>query len=245
MKKLFILFSFCTLLFMGACGDTSNTIIVGTNSGFRPFEYKEGGEVIGFDIDLIKEIGKKIGKEIKVNDMEFDSLIEAVSTGKIHVIASGMTITDERKEKVDFSVPYYLANQSVLIKNDSSIVIFSEADINNSSYKIGVQNDTTGAFWVDDNAPNATIKKYGKYVECIQDLENGNIDMIVLDKPTAEAYAQNRPVTVAYTIETNEQYGFAVKKGSDLLVKINAALTEIMVSDKWKELNDKYFGASN
>lgn len=246
MKKLLIILLILLLIGFGACGendDTMPTLTVGTSAGFVPFEYKEGGEIIGFDIDLITEIGKKMKMKIKVNDMDFDSLIESVKSDKIDVIAAGMTITEKRKESVDFTEPYFTADQSVLIKKGSGIEITSGEDVDNANYTIGVQNDTTGAFWVGDNAPSATVKPYGKYIECILDLENGNIDMIVLDKPTASAYAVNRNVEVAYTIITNEQYGFAVKKGSDLLAKINKALKEIKNSTKWDELHKTYFGA--
>lgn len=229
------------ILIINACGGGGNVLNVGTSAGFRPFEYREGGEIVGFDIDLINEIAKKMGKTVRIHDMEFDALIEAVRTGTVDIIAAGMTITDERKTRVDFSIPYFTADQSILVRNDSDISINSIADADKSQYRIGVQNDTTGAIWADENITNASINKYGKYIECIQDLENRNIHMVIMDKSPADAYAQNRPVKVAYVIETNEQYGLAVKKGSDLLPKVNKALQEIQNSDKWVALHQKYF----
>jgi len=217
-------------------------IIVGTSAGFRPFEYREKGVVTGFDIDLMTEIGKAIGKEVVVQDMDFDALIEAVSTGTIDVIAAGMTITDERAKRIDFTVPYFTADQAVLVRENTDIKGYSIEDLNNSSMKIGVQTDTTGSFWVQDNAPDATLQQYGKYIECIQDLENQNIDLIVVDKPVASAYEANRPVKVAYVIETNEQYGLGLKKGSDLYESVNGALKELMKSPTWDKLMSKYFG---
>ncbi len=244
MKKLLIVLFIVFALFIGACGEDENTLVVGTSAGFRPFEYIEGGKVVGFDIDLIKEIGNKMDMKVKIQDMDFDALISAVKTGTIDVIASGMTITDERKKQVDFSDPYFTANQSVLVRDNFNEPLNSPQDLNKSEYKVGVQNDTTGAFWADDNLEKATIQKYSKYIECIQDLENKNIHMIVLDKPTAEAYAQNRPVKVALSIPTGEQYGFAVKKDSDILSDINKALEEIKGSDTWNKMQQKYFGAN-
>jgi polar amino acid transport system substrate-binding protein len=243
MKKTIIISIILLIMVFGACGSSDDTLIVGTSAGFRPFEYiGEDGKITGFDIDLINEIGKKLNKKVEIKDMDFDALIAAVRSGAIDVIASGMTITEEREKQVDFTIPYFTADQSVLIRNNSDYIFNSVDDLNKSTYKVGVQNDTTGAFWAEDNISNTKIQKYGKYIECIQDLENGNLDMIVLDKPTGEAYTKNRPVKIAMTIQTEEQYGFAVKEGSELKDKINRALSDIMSSDKWKQLNQKYFG---
>ncbi len=230
-------------LFLGGCQKEKETLVVGTSAGFRPFEYREKGEVTGFDIDLMKAIGEELGMEIEVKDMDFDALIEAVSTETIDVVAAGMTITEERKARVDFSAPYFSADQAVLVRKDSSISIGGPADLDSADYTIGVQNDTTGAFWVDENAASANIKKYGKYIETIQDLENQNLDIIVLDKPVAEAFAQNRPVKMIKVIPTNEEYGLALKKGDPLLEDINKALKKVMESDTWDELMAEYFGA--
>jgi polar amino acid transport system substrate-binding protein len=117
------------------------------------------------------------------------------------------------------------------------------ADLNSSEYVIGVQNDTTGMFWVDENASKAKIKKYGKYIECIQDLENQNLDMIVLDKPVAQAFEKNRPTKMVLVIPTDESYGLAVKKGSPLLEDLDGALRKVKSSDTWDELMARYFGS--
>jgi polar amino acid transport system substrate-binding protein len=230
------------LAFAGGKPETGGKLVVGTSAGFPPFEYMEFGKVTGFDIDLMKEIGARLGMEVEVKDMDFDALIEAVSTGTIDVIAAGMTITAERAQRVDFTDPYYIADQSVLVRKDSKIKITADAEINSAEYTIGVQNDTTGGFWVDENAPQAVIKKYGKYIECVQDLDNQNLDMIVVDKPVGETFAKNRDVKVLYTIKTDETYGLAVKKGSELLDPINRELKKLMGSKTWTELINKYFG---
>ena len=241
---LLILVVMTGLTFAGGDNEESAKLIVGTSAGFRPFEYREMGEVTGFDIAIMEKIAEKLGMTLEVRDMDFDALIEAVDTGVVDVVAAGMTITEERKERVDFTVHYFIADQSVLIRKDSDIVIGSIDEINNAGSIIGVQNDTTGHYWVLDNLPDATLKEYGKYIECIQDLENLNIDMIVLDKPVAIAYEQNRDVKVAKVIETDEKYGLAIKKESALYESINSALQELMSSPEWDELLTKYFGAA-
>jgi polar amino acid transport system substrate-binding protein len=190
----------------------------------------------------MKAIGEELGREVEVKDMDFDALIEAVTTETIDVIAAGMTITDEREEQVDFTDPYFSADQAVLVREASNISVDDPAEIDSADYTIGVQNDTTGAIWVDENASSAEIRKYGKYIETIQDLENRNIDMIVLDKPVAEAFAQNRPVKMIKVIPTDEKYGLAVKEGDPLLDDLNDALDTVMESDTWDELMAEYFG---
>jgi polar amino acid transport system substrate-binding protein len=230
-------------LFAGGQQGGKEELVVGTSAGFRPFEYREMGEVTGFDIDLMKAIGEELGREVVIRDMDFDALIEAVSTGTIDVIAAGMTITEEREERVDFTAAYFNADQAVLVREESDYGLDTPEDVNSSDLTIGVQNDTTGAIWSEENAPNATLKKYGKYIETIQDLENENLDMIVLDKPVAEAFAKNRPVKMVMVIPTDEKYGLAVKEGSPLLEDLNQALAKVKDSDTWDQLMAEYFGA--
>ncbi len=247
MKKLVavlvVLFVLGGALFAGGAQEGKDELVVGTSAGFRPFEYREMGEVTGFDIDLMKAIGEELGREVVIRDMDFDALIEAVSTGTIDVIAAGMTITDEREERVDFTEAYFVADQAALVREGDDLGLSKPSDLNSSDITIGVQNDTTGAFWADENAPNAKIQKYGKYIECIQDLENKNVDVIVLDKPVAEAFEKNRPTEMIFVIPTDEAYGLAVKEGSPLLDDLNSALKKVKNSDTWDKLIKEYFGS--
>lgn len=247
MKKLVaVLIVLCVVsggLFAGGSQEGKEELVVGTSAGFRPFEYREMGEVTGFDIDLMKAIGEEMGREVVVRDMDFDALIEAVSTGTIDVVAAGMTITDERKERVDFTEPYFVADQAALVREGEDLGLSEPSDLNDADLTIGVQNDTTGAFWVDENASNAKIQKYGKYIETIQDLENQNLDVIVLDKPVAEAFEKNRPTEMIFVIPTDEAYGLAVKKGSPILDDLNSALKKVKNSDTWDALIKEYFGS--
>jgi len=185
------------LLTIGLTGcvteDNENKIIVGTSADFAPFEYiDENQTIVGFDIDLIKAILEDKGYTVEVKDISFDSLITELSTGKIDVIAAAMTITDARKQQIDFSDPYYEADQSVLINAGENITIVNETDLAN--YTLGAQTGTTGASWVLDTLVTPglmnedNLKRYETYTLAILDLKNGNIDAIVLDKPVAEAF---------------------------------------------------------
>lgn len=221
----------------------AETYVVGTSAGFPPFEYVEKGEVIGFDIDLLREIGKLKGFEIEVKDISFDSLIAALKSGNIDLIAAGMTITEARKEVVDFSLPYYSANQSVIVQNDSGdnlTVLFGDNNI-------GVQTGTTGDLWVTENLKDkgiltGEVKHYDTFVYVINDLVNGNLNGVVLDTPVAQRYSEIKPVNIIAEIITGEDYGIAVDKGNtNLLNMINEGIEEIIKNGTMDQLIDKYF----
>ena len=230
-----------------------NKIIVGTSADFAPFEYQDltNGTIIGFDIEMVTMILEDLNYTVEVQDIAFESLIASLESGKIDVIAAAMTINDEREQQVDFTIPYYEADQSVLIKSDANI------SLNETNYltvlanlTIGAQTGTTGAGWVYDtliNITNATmqedqLKYYTLYTLAVLDLKNGNVDAVVIDKPVAEVFAEEEDMEVAYTIETNENYGLAVKEGnSELLAELNQGLQDLMGTEEWNDLVKKYF----
>ncbi|HEY8540746.1 MAG TPA: basic amino acid ABC transporter substrate-binding protein [Pseudothermotoga sp.] len=222
----------------------AKTVTLGTSADFPPFEYIENGQFVGFDMDLMREIAKLADFELKFVDMSFDSLIPALRAGQVDVVAAAMTITDERKQVVDFSIPYWTADQSIIVKADSDLTI----TVLYQKGRIGVQTGTTGDLWCTDNLvgkgllPEKNLKRYDTFVLALSDLLNGNIDAIVLDSPVANRFAVIRPVKVVGIIVTGEQYGIAVKKGNkELLDKINSAIKILNETGKMAELIDKYF----
>jgi polar amino acid transport system substrate-binding protein len=234
----------------GCTEEEVNKIIVGTSADFPPFEYvDENQNIVGFDIDAIKSILTDQGYTVEVQDISFDSLIASLQAGKIDVIAAGMSITDEREEQIDFSDPYYEADQSILINADSGIIINDIEDLINLT--MGAQTGTTGAAWMDDyyleRADNDSLdpnplKRYETYTLAILDLENENLDAIILDKPVALAFEELHDFEVALTIITDENYGFGVKEGNtELLNDINDGLEKLQSSDDWNDLITKYF----
>ncbi len=224
-------------------------LVVGTSPDFPPFEYiDEKGNVVGFDIDLIRLLAQKAGyKDIKIVTMDFDALIPALTQGKIDVIAAGMTITEERKKVVDFTDPYWEADQAILVRKDSNFKPKSIDDLNGKV--VGVQTGTTGADYVKNYAKehnlNIEVKEYSSYVLAVQDLVNGRIDAVVVDSPVAKMFEQKYPVVISAIIKTGEKYGFAVRKGdTELLQALNKALHEVMNSPEWNKLIEKYFGSA-
>lgn len=232
---------------LGAVADDLPVYKVGTSAGFPPFEYVENGEVVGFDIDLVRAIGELKGFEIEVQDISFDSLIAALKTGNLDIVAAGMTITPEREKVVDFSVPYYSANQAVIVKEKDDPAEMKNLTALFGDNDIGVQTGTTGDLWVTDELEKpgiltGRVVHYDTFVLVISDLINENLDAVVLDTPVAKRFCQLKPVEMVAEIITGEQYGIAVREGNkELLTLINEGIEELKESGKMNQLIDKYF----
>ena len=243
MKKSLVLMLVLLAVITLSTGVMAQRYVVGTNASFPPFEYVEDGEIVGFDIDLVKEIAELQGFEVEFRDISFDSLIPGLASGSLDIVAAGMTITEARKEVVAFSDPYYSANQSVLVHQDSEedlTVLFGDNDI-------GVQTGTTGDTWVREKLMErdiltGDIRNYDSYVFVIRDLANENIDAAVLDKPVAETYSKNIHVNIVAELITGEEYGIAVSKyNSELQKEINEGLAKVIENGTMDELIEKYF----
>lgn len=249
MKKL-LAFVLTAVLCMGtfaACGSASqsvtieeNVLIVGTNAEFPPFEYiGDNGEPDGFDVALIKAIGEKLGMEVRIQNMEFASLVAAIGN-KIDVSIAAMTVLPERAEVVDFSDTYYEAVQSVIVPAGSSIA--TAADLENKT--IGVQLGTTGNT-IADEIPGATVNAYNKGVDAVNDLLNGRVDAVIIDTNPAEVFADKFEGQVValdgaqFEFEA-EYYAIALPKGSELVEKVNQALAELKADGTFDALVAQY-----
>jgi polar amino acid transport system substrate-binding protein len=229
------------LTLIGCSTTTSkDTITVGTEAGFPPFEYMEGDKIIGFDIDIAQKIADKLGKTLVIEDMEFKSLINAVNTGKIDFIAAAMTITEEKAEQVDFSQPYFQSKQVMIVREDTNDIITSEDLVGR---KIGVQLGTTGDLFASD-IEEATVEQFDKVALAVMDLANGKIDVVIVDEEPAKNILNNQSglkIVEAPFIE--ESYGIVVKKGNtELKDAINEVLEEMKNDGTYEELYTKYFG---
>lgn len=213
-------------------------LYVGTNAEFPPFEYLENGKIVGFDIELIEAIGKKIDMEVIIKDMSFDGLIPALQTNKIDVVIAGMTASEERKLAVNFSKPYYTANQ-VIILNDDNTDIKSFDNLNGKL--VGVVLGFTGDVVVSD-MKDVKNKKYNASYAAIMELQNKKIDAVVLDSETALNYVKNnKGIKLAETEGEAEEYAIAIsKKNTELLNKINTALDELKTDGTYEALIKKY-----
>ncbi len=215
----------------GGGNGSDETIVPGTASGFPPFEYTEGGELVGFDVALAEEAIERAGYEVgEWIDIEFKSLIPSLTEGDIDLIAAAMTIDDERDRKIDFTDPYWESNQAVLVRSDGDFRPESTGDL--SGKRVGAQSGTTGEDQVETLIEEGVVsgddyRQYDNYTLAVEDLQNGNVDAIVIDVPVARNFADDRPVEVAFRIETGERFGFGMREDDGRIEDVNEALAEI------------------
>ena len=209
--------------------ETEKVLRVGTEPAFAPFEFQKEGsdEFTGFDMDLIRAIGTKLGYKVEISSMGFDALIPALNSGNIDVAIAGMSITDERKKVVVFSDPYYTSGLIVMVKkDDDTIKGFSDLE----GKRIAVQIGTTGANKAGE-VKNAKVTAFNDNTAAAMELKNGGADAVINDSPVLKYYLQqggSADAKVVGAVMNSEDYGIAVKKGNDkLAAEINKALAEM------------------
>lgn len=219
------------------------TISVGTNAQFPPFEFYPNDKIAGFDIELAQIIADKLNVKLVVEDMNFNSLIDAINKNKIDLIISAMTITPERQSKVNFSNPYYTSNQSIMVMDKNENIKAIE-DLKNK--KIGIQTGTTGE-QIASKIEGVEIFKYNTALAAIMDMKSANIDAIVYDLEACKKFKENNPSIKIIDVQFDkEQYGIAVRKDDiELLNLINEVLEEIKSNGQYEQLIKKYFDQSS
>ena len=220
--------------------DSKDTLVMATNAEFPPYEFHEGDDVVGIDADIARAIGEEMGMEVKIEDMAFDSIIPAVTSGKADFGAAGMTVTEDRKKNVDFTDTYATATQVIIVKEGSDIA--GPDDL--TGKKIGVQLGTTGDIYADD-IEDEKVERYNKGFEAVQALTQDKIDAVVIDgEPAKEFVAEADGLKILDEAFTEEEYAIAVAKDNDdLLKKMNEALASLKESGKIDEIVAKYISA--
>lgn len=215
-------------------------LVMATNAEFPPYEFYEKQEIVGIDVEIMKAVAESMGMELQIEDMAFDSIISALTSGKAQIGAAGMTVTEDRLVNVDFSDTYVTASQAILVKADNADITNAKAL---SGKKIGVQLGTTGDLYASDVTEN--VERFNKGFEAVQALTQGKIDAVVIDDQVAKALsADNADVKVLEEPFTTEEYAIAVKKGNtELLEKINAALADLKKAGTLDEIVGKYISA--
>ncbi|MCX7653823.1 MAG: basic amino acid ABC transporter substrate-binding protein [Fervidobacterium sp.] len=216
-------------------------LLVGTEPTFPPFEFvDEKNQVVGFDIDIANELAKRLGVKLEIVSLPFDSLIPALLQGKIDLIIAGMTITEERAKVVDFSKPYFEANQAIVVRKDGKFEPKKFEEL--VGKKVAVQLGTTGDLVVSDiNGIN--VVRFQKFTDAFLELQNGRVDAVVLDEAPAKAYVKKFPkFVISAVVDTGETYGIAVKKGNkELLNFVNQTLDIIKSAGIYNKLLQKWF----
>ena len=239
-----------TVGFAGCGGSNADTaasgekvLKVGASVDFAPFEFQGEGtdEYQGFDMDMIRAVGKQMGYQVEIQNIGFDGLIPALQAKTIDVIASGFTINDERKQNVEFSDPYYQSGLTIIVREDEQgIQSFNDL----KGKKIAAQIGTTGA--KEGQTLGAEVKELNTPADCFTELKNGGVDAVLNDRPVNDYYLHESGTTGVKALPdrlTSEDYGFAVAKGNtELAEKINAALKELKENGEYDKIFDKWFG---
>ncbi len=260
----------CSLCFaFGSCsGKDDGILYMATNAAFPPYEFKEGDNFAGIDVEIATEIAKKLGMELQIADVEFGSIIGGVSTGKYDIGMAGMTVTEERKQSVNFSNTYATGIQVIIVKDGSPITslddifVFDDKGdptaLKNTDIKVGVQQDTTGDIYSssaisgwgfndlaeDESIITDRVVRFKTGAEAVAALKNGNVDMVIIDNEPAKSFvAANEGIHILegdneYAIE---DYAICVSKdNAELLEKINKALDELKADGTIDRIINKY-----
>jgi polar amino acid transport system substrate-binding protein len=220
---------------------SEGTLTVCSDIPYPPFEVQEGGEYTGFDMDLMKEIASGLDLELEVKDSGFEGLQSGLSlnSDQCDIVASAMTITEEREVNLDFTEPYYDSKQSLLVPTGSDITSIDDL----AGKKVGVQQGTTGKTYTEENAPEDTdIVSFPSDGEMYPAIQAGQVDALLQDLPVNIEHTKDGEFEIVEEYSTDESYGFAVKKdNTQLLDAVNGQLQELRDNGKYDEIYNKYF----
>lgn len=228
---------------------TDGVLVMATNASFPPYEYKDGDDFAGIDVEIAGLIAEKLGLELKIEDVEFGSIIGGVQSGKFDMGMAGMTVTEKRKKSVNFTSSYATAVQSVIVKEGSAIASIDDLK-GDGSMKFGVQQDTTGDIYASDTEENggygeANVIRYKTGNDAVQALITDKVDAVIIDNEPAKSYvASNEGLKILDTEYVQEEYAICISKDNDALLKaVNDALQELIDDGSVQKVIDKYISA--
>jgi polar amino acid transport system substrate-binding protein len=216
-------------------------LVMVTNAEFPPYEFHDQNAIVGIDVEIAGAIAEQLGLELEIEDIAFDSIIPEIVSGKADIGAAGMTVTEDRKQNVDFSDTYAHATQVIIVKEDSEIK--GVADLEGKI--MGVQQGTTGDIYVSGDYGDAAVERYAKGMEAVQALAQGKVDAVVIDGEPAKQYIKEvEGLKIIDESYTDEDYAIAIKKGNTAMVEaVNKALAELKSEGKLDEIVAKYIQA--
>jgi ABC-type amino acid transport substrate-binding protein len=251
MKKILALSVIAAMtLTMTSCGEKKNTdnqLIIGTEAGFAPYEYLKGDTVVGVDMDICQAIADEMGKELVIKNMDFDGALAAAQQGKVDLVASGVSVTEERKKSMDFSESYINTSGVVVVNKETNAVTTPTGEALEGK-NIGVQQGNTSDLWVSDeeNVKPGNITRYTKFAQASEDLKNNKIDCIVMDElPAEELVAASGGSLVIVEGEPLfvEDYALATKKGNaELLKEVDQVIIKLKEEGKIDEFLADHIG---
>jgi polar amino acid transport system substrate-binding protein len=227
----------------------AKVLVVGTDAAYAPFESQnEKAEIVGFDIDVVKAVAEKAGLQVKFVNTPWEGIFTTLDQGDRDLLVSAITITDERRQSMDFSEPYFNAQQLIAVRADSKVAKFDDL----KKLKVGVQTGTTGDEAVSKllGKTSTSIRRFESTPLALQELAAGGVDAVVADNGVVSNYVTNNASAKFKSVAdptafAAEQYGIAVKKGNtELLAKINKGLADIRSDGTYDRIHARYFGAA-
>lgn len=231
--------------FFATSAQAQETYTVGVEASFPPWAYVESGEFKGIAIDAMEAIADESGFEIEFQDMPFPSLIPALAAEKIDILATGLTVTEERSQNIDFTIPWWETNDVVLVPEDSDKSVFTAVCC---GARVGVQGGSSQQAWMEENVINASdidveLAKYDNYVTAVDDMAIGRISSVIVDDTSAQEYINaGRPVKMAGKIYIRAPLALAVSKGDpqEILGDLNQGILAIYESGVWGDIIETY-----
>lgn len=229
-----------------SCGKSGKKLVMATNASFPPYEYKENGKIVGIDAEIAALIAKELGLELEIKDVEFKSIVPGVESGKFDIGMAGMTVTETRLKSVNFSTSYATGIQSIIVAEGSPITSVDDLGAEGATYKIGVQEQTTGDIYCRDDYGDSRVTSYANGAAAVEALKAGKVDCVIIDNEPAKAYVKvNEGLKILDTEYAIEDYAIAIsKKNEDLLKKVNEALDKLIKDGTVKKIVDKYINAN-
>ena len=221
-------------------------LVVGTSADFPPYEYYDGDKIVGVEVEMMETIAEKLGMEFELVDMSFDTIIAAVTSGKVDIGMSGFTVTEERKQNVNFSVSYIKAKQSIVVPEGSPIATVDDLYTEGATYAVGVQNSTTGDLYitedVEDKGLKLDIQRFTKYPDIIAALTSGKLECAIIDDQVAKAFVEENPeLHLLDTAYADEDYALCMSKdNTELLAQIDKALEEMIADGTMQAIAETY-----
>lgn len=246
MKSLLLSFGLYTLALLGMSSSPfAAELTVGANIGNVPWEFQDAtGEFVGFEIDLVKEIGERLGRSVNIVNIPFNGLFSAVQSGRIDIALSSITITEKRLGSVSFAQPYYDSAQSLTVSSRSDYAQIA----NMADRVIGVDTGSTGDMWTTANQDKfgfGEIRRYEGLAPAMLDLQSGRIDGYISDIPSLEYYIKGKPYfKIIERIETGERYSMMLSKSSELVDEVNETITALKKEGFIADLHLRWFGTS-
>lgn len=228
----------------GETAEGGKKLVMATSADYPPYEFVNSAsgsqEIVGFDVDIAKQITQELGYELEIQNIDFNGLIPSLQAKRADFVMAGMTPTEERKQNVDFSEIYYDAKNTIVTKKDSGLT----APASLQGKKVGVQLGSIQETYAKENLKGANIVSLNRINEMIQELKAGRVDALIVEDTVAKGYIASNPDLAFTTIEDEGESGSAIAfpKGSPLVTEFNAKLAEMKSSGKLEELVNKWFG---